>query len=89
MVNKKAGPTVKARRQGTSLAITIPAQFGVAESTEYVATRLPDGTLQYVPVPPTEFPPIWDDDAKLIKAFNASIGSQDDGVDYGREYVPD
>jgi hypothetical protein len=34
-------------------------------------------------------PPIWYDDPKLIKDFNASIGTQDDGIDYGREYALD
>lgn len=41
--------TVKARRQGTSLTLTIPAQFKVAENALFEPKLLEDGTILYSP----------------------------------------
>lgn len=78
--------TVKSRKQGTSTVITIPAEFGIADNVKYEPTMLMDGTIQFVPVQ-EDFPEIWNDDPEDIKAFNAEIGIQDDGVNYGRENI--
>ena len=77
---------VKSRRQGTSMIITIPAEFGVSENVKYEPKMLTDGTIQFIPVQ-EDFPEIWNDDPEAIKAFNAEIGMQDDGVNHGRENV--
>lgn len=77
---------VKSRKQGTSMIITIPAEFGVSENVKYEPKMLMDGTLQFIPLQ-EDFPEIWNDDPEAIKAFNAEIGMQDDGVNYGRENV--
>lgn len=42
--------TVKARRQGTSLTLTVPAQFKVCENALFEPQLLDDGTIQYSPV---------------------------------------
>lgn len=39
--------TVKARRQGTSLTLTVPAQFKVCENALFEPQLLDDGTIQY------------------------------------------
>ena len=41
--------TVKARRQGTSLTLTVPAQFKVCENALFEPQLLDDGTIQYLP----------------------------------------
>ena len=42
--------TVKARRQGTSLTLTVPAQFKVCENALFEPQLLDDGTIQYRPI---------------------------------------
>lgn len=42
--------TVKARRQGTSLTLTVPAQFKVCENALFEPQLLGDGTIQYLPI---------------------------------------
>lgn len=42
--------TVKARKQGTSVTLTIPAQFKVCENTLFEPKLLDDGTIQYSPI---------------------------------------
>ena len=42
--------TVKARRQGTSLTLTVPAQFKVCENALFEPQLLDDGTIQYSPI---------------------------------------
>lgn len=42
---------IKSRKQGTSLMLTIPAQFCVAENTFFEPQLLNDGTIQYKPLP--------------------------------------
>ena len=42
--------TVKARRQGTSLTLTVPAQFKVCENALFEPQLLDDGTIQYLPI---------------------------------------
>ncbi|WP_076460031.1 toxin-antitoxin system [Limosilactobacillus caccae] len=42
--------TIKSRRQGTSLTLTIPAQFKVSENSLFEPQLLDDGTIQYRPV---------------------------------------
>lgn len=79
--------TVKSRKQGTSVVLTIPAEFSVQPNVEFIPKHLPDGTIQFVPVSTDKFPDIWNDDPKQIEAFNRSIGVQDDEVNYGRENV--
>lgn len=41
---------VKSRKQGTSMTLTIPAQFKVSENSLFEPKLLPDGTIQYTPV---------------------------------------
>jgi antitoxin component of MazEF toxin-antitoxin module len=41
--------TVKTRKQGNSLMITIPARFNIAQDTEFEAV-FEDGILSYIPV---------------------------------------
>ncbi|CAD7482808.1 toxin-antitoxin system [Lacticaseibacillus casei] len=77
--------TIKSRKQGTSVVLTIPAEFRVQPNMEFVPRQLPDGTIQFVPVTTDKFPDIWNDEPEQIEAFNRSIGMQDDGVSYGRE----
>lgn len=76
--------TVKSRKQGTSIVVTIPAEFHVAPNVEYTPKMLPDGTVQFTPIS-HKYPEIWKDDPKDIQAFNDSLGSYDDGGSYGRE----
>ncbi|MFT8412106.1 MAG: AbrB family transcriptional regulator [Schleiferilactobacillus perolens] len=78
--------SVKSRKQGTSIVVTIPAEFGVKPDTIFDPKKLPDGTIQFVPRE-EKYPDIWNDDPKKIAVFNREIGSQDDGVNYGRENV--
>lgn len=42
---------IKSRKQGTSLMLTVPAQFRVAENTLFEPRLLDDGTIQYKPLP--------------------------------------
>lgn len=42
--------TVKARKQGTSVTLTIPAQFKVSENALFEPKLLDDGTIQYSPI---------------------------------------
>ena len=77
---------IKSRKQGTSIVLTVPAEFKVDVNEQYDAKKLPDGTLQFVPVQ-KKFPEIWKDDPKDIMAFNEEIGSYDDGIEYGRENI--
>lgn len=77
--------TVKSRKQGTSVVLTIPAEFGVEPNLEFVPKQLPDGTIQFIPVSADNFPDIWNDNPMQIEAFNRSIGIQGDSVNYGRE----
>ena len=42
--------TVKARKQGTSVTLTIPAQFKVCENALFEPKLLDDGTIQYSPI---------------------------------------
>lgn len=42
--------TVKARRQGTSLTLTVPAQFKVCENALFEPKLLDNGTIQYSPI---------------------------------------
>lgn len=76
--------TVRSRKQGKSIILTIPKAFKVKENVEFEPSQLPDGTLQFVPVTKA-FPEIWKDDPRNIAAFNREIGKQDDGADYDRE----
>lgn len=41
---------VKARRQGTSLTLTVPASFKVSENALFEPTLLEDGTISYIPI---------------------------------------
>lgn len=41
---------IKSRKQGTSLTLTIPAQFKVSENTLFEPKLLSDGTIQYSPI---------------------------------------
>lgn len=41
---------VKSRKQGTSLTLTIPAEFKVAENKLFDPQLLDNGTIQYVPI---------------------------------------
>ena len=42
--------TVKARKQGTSMTLTIPAQFKVCENALFEPKLLDNGTIQYSPI---------------------------------------
>lgn len=42
--------TVKARKQGTSMTLTIPAEFKVSENALFQPQLLDDGTVMYSPV---------------------------------------
>ena len=41
---------VKARKQGTSMTLTIPAQFKIGENALFETKLLDNGTIQYSPV---------------------------------------
>lgn len=41
---------IKSRKQGTSMTLTIPAQFKVSENALFEPKLLPDGTIQYSPL---------------------------------------
>ncbi|MFD1317442.1 hypothetical protein [Loigolactobacillus zhaoyuanensis] len=74
---------IKSRKQGTSIVLTVPAEFNIETNIEYEAKKLPDGTIQFTPV--QSYPEIWNDDPAIIAEFNQEIGLQDDGGNYGRE----
>lgn len=42
--------TVKARKQGTSLTLTVPAEFKVSENALFQPQLLDDGSVLYSPV---------------------------------------
>ena len=42
--------TVKARKQGTSVTLTIPAQFKVCENAVFEPKLFDDGTIQQSPI---------------------------------------
>ncbi|MDR0899329.1 MAG: hypothetical protein LBM27_03145 [Lactobacillaceae bacterium] len=77
---------VKSRKQGTSIVVTIPAEFHIPENTIFEPKILEDGTLQFVPKL-EEFPDIWNDSPEDLKRFNEMIGNFDDGAAFGREDV--
>lgn len=77
---------IKSRVQGTSIVLTIPAEFGIEKDTKFESKILPSGVIQFIPIQ-EEFADIWNDDPDDIKAFNKEIGSFDDGVSFGRENV--
>ena len=41
--------TVKARKQGNSIVLTVPKLFDVTRGTEYTVSQQPDGSILYTP----------------------------------------
>ena len=56
---------VKARKQGTSLTLTIPAQFKVSENALFEPKLKDDGTIMYSPIASSED---IEHDRKMIEA---------------------
>lgn len=46
---------VKARKQGNSLVLSIPAKLGIQEGTEYMVMKEDDGSLIFTPKEPNIF----------------------------------
>lgn len=46
---------MKARKQGDSLVLSIPAKLGVQEGTEYMVVKEADGSLIFTPKGPNIF----------------------------------
>ncbi|WP_057822249.1 hypothetical protein [Schleiferilactobacillus perolens] len=76
--------TVRSRRQGKSIIIPIPSEFGVKPNSVFDPEQLSDGTIQFTPHE-IKYPDIWNDDPETIAQFNRQIGLQDRGHQYGRE----
>lgn len=76
--------TVKTRKQGNSLMITIPATFRIEENEEYQAMIDENGIISFIPVRNNIFEEYADYDfKKAIKEMNIA----DNGEMVGKENV--
>lgn len=76
--------TVKTRKQGNSVMITVPANFKVKENTEYTPVLDENGVISFIPVHENIFSknPEFD----LRKALN-QLNLDDNGKVIGKENV--
>ncbi|MFD1420572.1 type II toxin-antitoxin system PemI/MazE family antitoxin [Lactiplantibacillus songbeiensis] len=76
--------TVKTRKQGNSLMITVPAKFKIAENVEFTPVMEDDGTLSFIPTHQNIFSQYPDYDfKKALKTMNLA----DNGEVVGKENV--
>ncbi len=76
--------TVKTRKQGNSLVITIPADFKIRENKEYQPMIDENGILSFIPTRKNIYEQAADYDFK--KAFK-EMGLSDNGEMVGKENV--
>jgi len=84
MQNSKQTPEIKARRQGNSTTLTVPASFGVSSEKRYRAELKADGTIVYHPVKTPKN--IFDTDYDYAAAMT-QMNLTDNGKLVGRENV--
>lgn len=76
--------TVKARKQGNSLMVTIPAEIHMQEGTEFHVVEEENGVISFVPVHQNIFAQHMEYD---VKAGIRSLDLGDNGSTVGKENV--